>query len=442
MNSPISVDQAKEFFQNKQVLVLGTQKSMRMTLKKILFSYGVDLKNIIFVDGGQQAAINELKIHNSPVIFSTYMIEEETILPIYRLHEELYPNRMEAAFFVLSDNNSLSSASVALDYDIDAFIAEPYTMYSISETIQESLRPKIVTTEFDIEFSKALAALKSNNSELANQISAKLTSLKGAKIEKSVYLQGLCALDEENYEQAIKYFKQSDDIRENWYRNLKNLAYAYDKAKKWPEAYEVQKRILEKFPLSPERIPDLIKLAVVNKKYDDIFFFYDFSQKIEIQDTVIKKHLAAGLAICGKFLLDGGKKKKGVEAIKLCAQLSDGSMEILKSIIPTLLKAGIFSCAKEIMVLYAEKWADNTDFKMLELEVLSQSAHMEKEALAYGFKLVRQGVERVELYSTVLTLSIKLKRNPSFIEELLGDAIRKFPESEPFFLDLKKNFKD
>jgi hypothetical protein len=65
--------------------------------------------------------------------------------------------------------------------------------------------------------------------------------------------------------------------------------------------------------LSPERIPDLIKLAVVNKKYDDIFFFYDFSQKIEIQDIVIKKHLAAGLAICGKFLLDGEKKKKGVE---------------------------------------------------------------------------------------------------------------------------------
>lgn len=440
MTPAISQDQTKAFFTKKKVMIVDPQKSMKMTLKKILFDFGIELVDMLFVEGHYEEVLKEINTHRPEIIFSPYSVSDKTVVDLYTYHETIFPNRQDAAFFVLSKDNSLATASVALDYDIDAFLVEPFTMTSITETIRESLRPKLLATPFDLEFARAMVALKQGKIEEAKELSKGLGSIKGARPEKAVYFQGLCAFEEANFGDAIKYFKQSNDIKNGSYRNLKALAQSYNSAKLWTEAYETHKQLIEKFPLGADRIPELIKLAVINKRYDDIFFFYDFFQKLEVQDKIIKRHLSAGLAICGKFLLEAGKKKKGLEAIKLSAESSEGSLEILKSIIPALLKAGVFSNARELLMKYHDELGDLNDYKVLELEVLSQSANKQKEALAFGYKLLRSGVVETEVYTTVLTLSYQLKRNPAFIAEVLNDAVHKFPESKQIFEDLQKKF--
>lgn len=440
MNPAITVDQAKAFFIKKKVMILDPQKSMKITLKKILFGFGIELKDMLFVEGSFEEAIKEMSIHRPEIIFTPYTLSDKTVVDIYLHHEGLYPNRLDAAFFVLSTDNSLATASIALDYDIDAFLAEPFTMTSITETIQESLRPKLLATPFDFEYSRAMVTLKEGKIEQAKELSNVLNSIKGARFDKAVHFQGLCAFEEANFGEAIKYFKQSDTIKPDAYRNLKALAKSYNSAQLWTEAYETHRKLIEKFPLGPERIPELIKLAVLNKRYDDIFFFYDFFHKLEVQDKIIKRHISAGLAICGKFLLETGKKKKGIEAIRLSAEYSEGSLEILKSIIPALLKAGVFSNARELLMKYHDELGEINDYKILELEILSQSANKQKEALAFGYRLLRSGVIETEVYTTVLSLSYKLKRNPKFIADLLNDAIHKLPESKQIFEDLQKKF--
>lgn len=422
-----------DFFENKKVVVLDPQKSLRSTLRKISFDFGVGLSNIEFFEGTFSEAIEMLNEQRPEIILTPLNFENKSALEFFELHNRLFPDRMNSAFFVLSSNNSLSSACIALDYDIDGYVSEPFTKIGIGSLMLKALQTKIFQSPFEKEKSETKALIKQKKYEQAQEKAEDLFSMKDAQLEEVFYLQGLCALHQKNYNDALEFFSQSIQSRPDHYRSLRGKSDALIATGNWKEAYNVNKIIIGLYPLNPERIPELIKISIINKKYDDIFFFYDFFQRLEHRNPVIQKHVAAGLALCGKFLFENGSDKKALDALNASARFSNGALEITRTIVFTLLNNGKFARAREILYKTPEELESTPEFKLIELELLGRSADHVKEALTIGLNLIQGGHGSFKVFDTVIKLSIQLNRNPTFIEELISDASHKYPDEAEYF---------
>lgn len=426
------------FFENKKVTVLDPQKCLRSTLKKIFFDFGVGLSNIEFFEGPYSEAVEMLQEQKPEIIVTPLNFENKSALEIYELHTELLPDRMSCAFFVLSANNSLSTASIALDYDIDGYVSEPFTKVGIGSLILKSLRPKIVKSPFEQTRGEVKTLLLQKRYDEAESLASKLPKMKNSRLEEAFFLQGECAAYQENFKQALEFFSQALQAKPDHYKSLRGKSDILLKLGQWNEAYDVNKQIMEFYPLNPQRLPELIKISVVNKKYDDIFYFYQFFQKLEQRDPVIQKHIAAGLALCGKFLFENGNDKKGMDALNSAASFSSGRVEITKTIVTTLLENGKFARAREILYDTPEELTSSAEFRLLELDLLSRSTKYVKEALSIGLGLIQEGKGDFKVYDTVIQTSIQLKRNPTIIEELINDAAHKYPDHAEYFRQLIK----
>jgi CheY-like chemotaxis protein len=197
------------FFEYKKVLVLDPNKNLRSTLKKIFFDFGVGLSNIEFFEGTFDEAVERMHEEQPEIVVSPLSFGEQSALEFFELHNQILPDRMTSAFFIISSNNSLSTASIALDHDIDGYVSEPFTKVGIGSIILNSLGPKISNSPFEREKEKVKTLVKQKNYAEAQEQAEQLFSMKDAKLEEVFYLLGLCALQQRNFKEALEYLDQA-----------------------------------------------------------------------------------------------------------------------------------------------------------------------------------------------------------------------------------------
>ena len=143
-----------KFFSSKKVLIVEPKKSLRSTFKKVLRDLGVPLQSIEFSEGGYNEAMTQVLNLKPELIISPMNIQSSSAIDLYEFHKKTLSNRLEAGFFILSQGNSLSQASLILDHEIDGCISEPFTAAGIKKMILMSLDAKIHVSESAIEFEK------------------------------------------------------------------------------------------------------------------------------------------------------------------------------------------------------------------------------------------------------------------------------------------------
>lgn len=427
-----------KFFSSKKVLIVEPKKSLRSTFKKVLRDIGVPLQSIEFSEGGYNEAMTQVLNLKPELIISPMTIQNSSAIELYEFHKKTLANRLEAGFFILSQSNSLSQASLILDHEIDGCISEPFTAEGIKKMILMSLDAKIHTSESAIQYEKLKGKISVSPQEVSlNEIDA-LNSFKDLERGQIDYLKGYALSLQNQADQACVYLQTAASANPKSYRNLKLLAETAFSAKNWKLAYETRQKMLQIFPLNPETIPELIKLSVVNEKFDDIFDYLEIFEQLEEKSELTERSIAAGLTICGKFLLQRQKTEQGLEALEKAVALGYQNIEVLKSVIPIFLEQKVFSKAHALIELYKPYHLRSSAFALLEMQVLSQSKKTLPKALKIALELIAKGKRDELVYESVLRLSVQLDRNPQFIEDLFNDSVKHHPHREQDFLQIIK----
>lgn len=426
----------QDYLKGKTVLICDPPRSLRSSIKKVMSEMGFELNNIHFQEGYKDS-LDDIDRLKPDFVISAGIIQGTVIDELIKKHMKVVPNRRHALFMTIASENPWTSKYLWLDYDLDGYFEHPFTVQTMIEQLTKSLdlkskqdpwqdnfhqaKAKYLTGDFDGVLADCETFLQDEKSD-----KALVYCLKGQSLRKKKELKAAA----EAFESVMEYDPQN-------YRALQSLSDINVQLKEFSEAFLLKKTIHQYYGINPDKVPALIKLAVINKKFSDINAMYEFFITLEQQEKTLSENIAAGMAIAGKLLAKEGKTDEAVDTIVKAAEICQGNVEIVKSLCGSLISMRKINEAGQIISRFSEGDKVNPELQIMELELLSESNNNEK-ALASGLGMINKGIQTQKLFEIVIKTSVKMDRNKSFIEELVDKASKKYPEAAQQFSSLYK----
>ncbi|PIK15009.1 hypothetical protein [Halobacteriovorax sp. JY17] len=433
--NPKRVEAIQSYLENKKVLIAETKKTTRTTLKKILSTFGIKVQHIFIADNNSDACeiINDLKID---IVFAGFEVQDQKGIDILKTHLNIFPNRQDAIFSLISGPNSIASSCLILDTEADDYIAEPFTAKSIAESLLKTIERKMNATPFIKSYHSIKEAIFLNDLERAKKELAPLAE-GFDNLDEIFYLDARIHQEEGNLEEALKLYEQSLEVNHAHYHSLKALAEEYSNIKMWKKAYTHTIKLLKHYPINPDNLPSLIRLSIANHQYEDLIKYAEFFRSLEVQSPSIKTNIAASLVICSKFFLRNGERQKGIKTLLEAVKCSSGKLSILENIISTFIEHKEVKLGFEVLRQFESLHGENPLYKSLEIEIDYCNKDI-NSVLKKGIPLAESGVANIKVYEAVILSSIKAQRKTNSIIHLIDKAVAKFPDSSKHFQSMFK----
>lgn len=427
----------RKYFEGKSFLIVDPSKTIRPIIKKLM----VELKStqVNKVPETWEEFEDIIRSSAPHFVFTTEKYKGKPIEPLVDMHTEIQPDRLHSGFYVISENNSLANASANIDSEVDALLTAPFTKQSLYTTLFRSFNKKTKPNDYDKVVNDGRIELFREDFESAKMkfMEAKLL---GKKPVKALFYLGLIQFKLKNFEKANEYFEEGLSIKEDHFRSLNKYLQSSLKINNYEKAYAAASTMLDNYPISAENIPVFIKLSIANRKYEDIFRYAELFTTLEERDDDLHKHIAAGLAICGKYFLQADEIEQAKETMMKSADMARGNYQIIRNCCMALIEFKIYSCVDEILKKLGEYHEFSDEYKIFEYEVMS---HYGKPAkiVKEGMDFIQAGVKTVRIYEAILKASIDLERKAHVIEDLILEAKKAFPGSAQRFDDFFEKHK-
>ncbi|ATH06999.1 hypothetical protein BIY24_03325 [Halobacteriovorax marinus] len=433
--NPKKVELIKSYLENKKALIVDNKKTTRTTLKKIFTNFGIKVQHIFVADNNSDACeiINDLKID---IVFAGYEVQGQKGIDILKTHMNVFPNRQNSIFTLISGPNSVASSCLVLDTEADDYIAEPFTAKSLSESFLKTVERKMERSPFLNFYHAIKEAIFLNNLDRAKIILEPLKQ-KLDNLDEVFYLDARIHQEEGNIEEALKLFEQSLEVNHAHYLSLQALATEYSNLKMWKKAYDHTAKILKHYPINPDNLPELIRLSIANHQYEDLIKYAEFFRSLEVQSPSIKTNIAASLVICSKFFLRTGDRQKGIKTLLEAVKCSSGKLSIIENIIMTFIEYKEVKLGFDVLRQFESLHGDNPLYQSLEIQIDYCNQDI-NSVLKKGIPLAESGAASIQVFEAVILSSIKAQRKTNSIIHLIDKAVAKYPDSSKHFQSMYK----
>lgn len=419
-----------KFLHEKKFLVVEASATSRTTIKKVLLGLGIDHK-FVFVADSIKNAEPILNVERPEFVCTHVEASETCLASFYQKHYELSPNRNKSGFGIIANKENTEVSNFILDHEVDFVLNPPYTTEGIEQLIVSSLSQKLFASPYKIKVEEGREFFQNKDYEKAEEVFTEAQGLDENSYLASYFL-GQIAFDLKKFNEARFYFEKALSLQGDHYLSLKRLAQSLFELKEYEQAYSLYVKLIEQFPFNSNRIPKLIRLAILTQHYHDLLsygkMFSAMKNKIPRETS---RCLAAGLAICGKKLLSDSALERqalGGEALHLALSLSCGKKEILESIMQTFIGAGKADEALELLQDFSDENLSPEDYLLLQFDVLNEASQDPMPVLALGNSLMSKQIKTQKIFQVMIERSIQAKRAQNAIEILIQEARKLFPE--------------
>ncbi|EQC48574.1 hypothetical protein M899_1219 [Bacteriovorax sp. BSW11_IV] len=421
-------DKVKEYctkyFSKKTALIICPETLHRTSLKKLLIELGMGNAKI-HIEEDFKGAAKFIENNRPNIVISHYNLIKYTALDLLEVHVRTFPNRIDACFFVLTDDNSPSAGRLALDTEVDAVIATPFSVKSLEESIVKSIKYKLKPSPYHLSIEKAKAMILSENYNGAKDLLNEALTLHKMPIMANFYLAKIRRNTGDNLiaEKELLEILQDNGTH---YPTLRELYLLYGDINEARKQYNISCQILENYPLSPSEIPDLTRLSIKNAMFEDIIKFDQVFSKVKYASDNIKVYLSAGLAICGRFFVTKNRFDEASKSLQKSAQLSSGKPEILKNLITSFIYMNKAEEALNVLNTYKSSDTDEETITALEFMVNSSTLPLSK-VIEEGMRLIQRNVKDYDVFKLTLDAMEKANFPDNKKEELVDKAKKIFP---------------
>ncbi|MCK5882866.1 MAG: hypothetical protein KAG61_04195 [Bacteriovoracaceae bacterium] len=416
----------KDYFAKMSIALFEPNSSAKISIRKALTEVGVLGKNIHIANKYHEMG-PIIDQHCPNIVFSVDHDGTHNGLEFVGKHLTVRPNRLDAAFVVISNYNSLISVSEVAEYEVDFMVAKPFNQAQVMEKLLVAFKEKVDVPPYTklIEEGKRLL-FEEDFSGAREKLSLAIET--DSKKSSGHYYLGVIDRKLENIPDAIKSFDQALSFEGDHFKSLIALFEIKFELKRFKEALGYARRILKNYPINPRRIDQFIRLAVATKSYADIVYYCELSKEIAFDESM-EKFLSAGLAIGARQLIEEGDNLK-----LACLCLRHASRYCIKfpriclSVVESLIKLGEIDRADSLLYkLINEEGHKTADAYILELDIIFRKKDYPK-ALLLALNLLKNKNFSFRVYDIAIKASIKIGRGPEFITEVYQDGVIRFPE--------------
>lgn len=419
-----------DYFESKTWLIIDVSASTRTSIKKSITQVGSKMSNILDADNFEDAKAL-IKAKKPHYIIGHKVINGGSSVGLYEYHLKAMPNRLNAGFFIIADPAAMGEVALELEYEMDGIIALPFTGASVIDSVIRSIKHKISPSLYINKIEEGRASFISGNLERAMESFQTAVTLSKHPYEGFFYL-GEIYSENQLSDKALTYYEESLYHNSEYFKSLNKLRSIYSQKKDYKKAYDVNLMMAKKYPTPPEKIPELIRLSIINQKYEDINNYLTLYRTLKRPDQQTQTYLSAGLAVLGKYFINLHDNDRGVDALRGSFKFSNGKYEILKSISQS------FEECHKMEVLFSM-------FEETDLDLWPESAqgiyfhayHLtsndDQLVMNIGEQLLRKKIKDVLIYKGLIERSIKMKRKSGSLQSLVLQASTDFPEHKADF---------
>jgi len=431
---PEKVQKFREFLKDQLVFIVDTASASRRRLAATMVGLGAQMSKVT-LHGSFEEAEADMKARQPRVVICDYMIGNRSGLDLLQAQRASFPDGKDCLFMLVTGNTSQSAVARAAEEDIDSFILKPYTINSLTESIVSAAINKLYPTEYRKVVEEGKQLLFGGRIDEAMDLFEKAIGMH-PKPALACFYYGQAETLKQALADARGSYLKGISFNKIHYKCLVGLFELFMSQKAYPEAYDVIRRVQKYFPANPKRLASVIRLAVLNEKFEDIETLYSIFKDMELRDDEITRHMVAGLIVAAQNRLRKSEKTRAVEIFNDASISCAGQTGFLRKIVEILSENNISEPMQDILNRFPAAKQKETDFLVSRYLFMNQTAQP-GVSIQFGQNLIKEGHHTVSLYLTLAWRMGQFAKKDA-AESMIYDGIKRFPAEKQKFEELKK----
>tara|TARA_Y100000768_G_scaffold388083_2_gene382036 strand:+ start:4900 stop:6201 length:1302 start_codon:yes stop_codon:yes gene_type:complete len=380
----------QDYLKEVDIIIADKSSASRRRLVKTLCDMGASRLRVHSVAHYQEAI--ELIDSKSPkFVLSDYSLKGGSGFDLFRHYREKFPDEKKSVLMLVTSNISQSAVAKAAEEDVDSFVIKPYTVQSLEKSFINTVVSKLHPTKYIQTIEAGKEKMFDADYEGALALFEQATEL-NKKPSLALFYHGQVKYLLDQAQEAEGDYKKGLEINSIHYKCQVGLYELFKKDGKLVEAYSVVRNIAKYFPANPERLKEVVHLAVKTKNYLDMEIYYDVFTELEERTDDVINYICSGLYVCGKYLFMEGESERARTNLEKLSISAAGTTKFLKAVVSLLVEHEIYEDAQKILPRFSNEKEDEFAYKVS--SYLANNNDMDNpERIAKGQELFNNGLK-------------------------------------------------
>lgn len=291
----------KDYIDRTEVLIVDKNPGSRNRLLKIMVDLG-SKRTMVHSVGTIAEAQEVIKTKKVGLVLSDYFVGGGSGFELFKIMRESDPKNKQLCLVLVTSNISQTAVAKAAEEDVDSFIIKPYTIQSIQENLVSTITAKVQPSDYILKVEEGKNYITAGEYEKAHETLLAATKLHPRPalalfyLGQADYLKNMVGQAQGNYKKGLSF----NNIH---YKCLIGLYEVFMREGKFYEAYDVVKKVAKYFPANPDRLTQIVRLAIQTQNYSDMQLFYEIFTTLEERSSSLVNYIGAGMYISGKHCL-------------------------------------------------------------------------------------------------------------------------------------------
>ncbi len=431
----VSIQVFAKWMEGHKVLIVDPSVTSRSTIGRTMTTLGLKASQLIMVNSYVEAEA-AIEKQNPRMIVADFDLGKRCGLDLLQRQRQVSGVPVSETFFILvTGNTSQSAVAKAAEEDVDSFIIKPFNAAVLKSLILKAAMFKVQPPQYYQEIEKGKKELKDKHFDEAMAIFEDAAKLDNAPA-LSYFYQGQTESEKQVLDGAEEDYLKGLQYNKIHYKCLVGLFENLMSRKRYADAYSVIKRVSQYFPANPQRMTQVLRLAIMTKSYEDVERYYQIFTTIDDRNEEMIKYVCAALVVCGKYYLQQNHMARARELFQKAATTANGRTRILREIIIALVDVGMAKNAQEYLQRFPATTQQGQDFLAMQLLVNDELGAF-SQTIKDGAQLLGRDMHDPVVYRVMIRRSALLG-NADMAEDLVQKGIKRFPDQANFFKDLLK----
>jgi len=417
------------YISDKNIVIVDQNPSSRMGISRMFTSIGAKSANIRTADSYEQGT-KEIIATKPHIVVCDYDLGKRNGLELIQTLKKQSPDYSKSLFIIITGNTSQSAVSQAAEEDVDTYILKPYTIEIFRQSILRATISKIAPSDYMKkieEGKKLLLEMKPDEAKTLFEEAKKIDP----KPALACFYIGQAEMMSKALEQAQGSYTQGLNFNKIHYKCLTGLFDLLMQKNMHSDAYDVVKRISRYFPANPQRLAQVLRLAIITKSYEDVERYYQSFIDLETRSDELIRYICAALVVCGKYYINSNNSSRGLELFKKASITGTGKVKILREIITTLCENEMYKDAREHLARFPADAKTGVDFQAMNYAISSANQPF-NVTISMGNELLKADFHDPMIYQVMIKKYIEEGMKEA-AEELIQKGINKWSDQAALF---------
>ena len=415
----------KKYLGSGDILIVDKSSASRRRLTKTIVDMGANRAQVHSVSHYTEA-MDVIETKKPKLVLSDYELNGGSGFDLFKEFRLQNPDDKKSVLILVTSNISQSAVAKAAEEDVDSFIIKPYTVKSLEKSLINTVIGKLYPTEYVKQIELGKEQLFKGDYEMALETFDKAKGL-NKKPSLAMFYHGQAKYMLKEVESAEDDYKEGLEINSIHFKCQVGLYELFKKDNKHFEAYSVVRNIAQYFPANPDRLKEVIRLAIVTENYTDMDMYYDLFTNLDERSDDVINYICSGMYVSGKFHFQNGNKEKSREIFDKIGISCIGNTKFITAMIKLLVEHKVYDDAQKLVSRYQSKPEDKPFYMIGKFIAYSNSENL-TEKISAGLELWNGGIKDPDAMKLLIEY-LRADGSDQKADEYLEEAKYLWPKS-------------